>query len=89
MKTDQSKPEEQPSEERVDVLIYEIKTRTVSTVAGSNLRKHARHKSDMGYSAERRIEAVAGRLNDNYTVGMFAVGKFKPGDVLPEGADIE
>lgn len=78
MKTDTT--QEAP---RVDVVIYNIKTRVISTMAGVNMIERARYEGCYSQSAEKRMETVSPRLNDDYGVRIVETGKFKPGDLLP------
>ena len=70
-------------EKRYDVLIYQLDTRAVDSVAGSNMKLN----SGSFYTAEKRAATVSPRLNDHYNVIIVEAGKFRAGDVLPK--DIE
>ena len=62
-----------------DVLIYHTGTRTVDTVAGTDMLLNTGH-----YNAERRLDTVEARLNDRYSAGIFDAGFYTKGDVIPE-----
>ncbi|MGV0949259.1 MAG: hypothetical protein ACOYB3_01210 [Azonexus sp.] len=61
-----------------DVVIYEIETRIVESVVGRNL-------DDKGFhTVDKRVETVAGRLNDRFDVMAVPAGKYDKGSVLPD-----
>lgn len=70
------------NQDRYDVLIVNIQTREVDTVAGCNMRLN-----DGFHHAEKRMETVSPRLNDHYFCGIYSAGKFKKGDVIPENEE--
>lgn len=60
--------------------MYEIATRKVVSLAGTNLTDKGFHTID------RRIEAVLAHINlEAYDVLAVPAGKYKVGDILPEG----
>lgn len=67
------------NEELFDVVIYEIATGVVASIAGERMRR------DVGfYNAEKRVETVLyqGNLNDRYTAKIVPAGQYKKGDIL-------
>ena len=65
-------------EQLYDVVVFEVASRKVDHIAGRNL-------TDKGFhTVDRRLQTVAGRLNDNYDVEAVPAGRYKPGDILPE-----
>lgn len=60
-----------------DVVIYEIATRKIDTIAGKDLRLASGH-----YNAERRLDTVLPRLNDRYNAEIVEAGKYRKGDVF-------
>jgi hypothetical protein len=65
------------TEQRYDVVIYEIATRKIDTIAGKDLRPDSGH-----FNAERRLETLLSRLNDRYNAEIVDAGKYQKGDVL-------
>lgn len=65
---------------RFDVLIYEVETGKVDTVAGTNLNRESGF-----HNAEKRLDTVLPRLNDHYNATIVETGKYKVGDVLKKG----
>jgi hypothetical protein len=66
-----------PKEPRFDVVIYELATRKVDRVVGSDMAR------DTGYyNAERRLDTALSRINDLYNAAIVKAGKYKEGDVL-------
>ncbi len=65
------------SEKLYDVLIVEVSTGIVESIAGENMRRSTGH-----YNALRRVETVIPRINDRFFVDLFAAGKFKKGDCV-------
>lgn len=61
-----------------DVVIYEIQTREVDAIAGTNLPE-----SGSFHTVDKRIDTVMPRLNELYSVCAVDAGKYKKGDVLP------
>lgn len=68
----------QQAEKRYDVVIYEIESRKIDTIAGTNLEESGRHNS-----VESRLEVVLPRLNDRYSAMEVEAGRYKKGDLLP------
>ena len=66
------------TEQLYDVVIYEIATRKIDTIAGKDLRRDSGH-----YNAERRLDTVLPRLNNRYNAEVVEAGKYQKGDVLP------
>jgi hypothetical protein len=65
------------SEDLYDVIIYELKTGRVDTIAGKGM------KLDSGfYNAEKRSATVMPRLNDDYSVRIVPAGLYKVEDVI-------
>ena len=62
-----------------DVVIYEIATRKIDTIAGKDLPK-----SGSFHTVNKRLETVAPRLNEDYAVRAVAPGKYAKGDVLDD-----
>lgn len=62
-----------------DVVIFKIETSEVDAVVGKNLRRN-----DGYYNAEKRVQTVVPRLNENYSVKVVPAGKYKRGDTLKE-----
>ena len=61
-----------------DVVIYEVETREIDTIAGINLPE-----SGSFHTVDKRIDTVLPRLNEMYNVCAVEAGKYKKGDVLP------
>lgn len=64
--------------ELFDVVIYEIATRKIDTIAGTNLPE-----SGSFHTVDKRMETVWPRLNEHYSVRAVEAGKYAKGDVLP------
>ena len=64
---------------KFDVVIYEIGTRKVCSIAGKDLPEEGGF-----HTVDKRIETVMPRLNDSYNVMAVDAGAVKVGDVLPE-----
>lgn len=63
-----------------DIVMYEIATRKVISIAGTNLTDKGFHTID------RRIETVLAHINtDLYDVQAVPAGSLKVGDILPKG----
>ena len=63
--------------EAQDVVIFEVATRKVTNIVGRNL-------TDKGFhTVEKRLETVAGRLNEHYDVEAVPAGSLNVGDVVP------
>ena len=66
-----------PKEKLFDVVIYNIETLIIDTIAGKDMRLNT------GFTnAEKREETVSLRLNDHYNVKIVSAGKYKKGDKL-------
>lgn len=63
--------------ELFDVVIYDIDTRAVDTIAGKNLPK-----SGSFHTVDKRIDTVWPRLNEAYSVCAVPAGKYEKGDRL-------
>lgn len=61
-----------------DVVIYEIATKKIDSIAGTNLPE-----SGGFHTVAKRIETVWPRLDDDYSVRAVEAGKYAKGDVLP------
>lgn len=61
-----------------DVVIYEIATRKVDTIAGKDLPE-----SGSFHTVGKRLETVLPRLNEYYSCRSVEAGKYQVGDVLP------
>lgn len=63
-----------------DVVIFDMESRKVESIAGTNLRR------DGGtYNAERRLETALGRINlDRYSAEIVPTGVYAVGSILPE-----
>lgn len=62
-----------------DVVIYEIDSRRVDTIAGKNLRE-----SGSFHTADKRLDTVLPRLNDQYSAAIVPAGKYSVGSVIAE-----
>jgi hypothetical protein len=60
-----------------DVVIYEVATMKIDTIAGKDLSLFTGH-----YNAERRVETVEQRINERYSVGIIKAGTHVKGDVI-------
>jgi hypothetical protein len=69
--------EEAAAPERFDVVIFEIETREVDTIAGANLPADGN-----GENARRRVRTVEPRLNDRYAVTAVPAGAYAVGDIM-------
>ena len=58
-----------------DVVIYEVETRKITNIVGRSLEKDTGH-----YNAERRLDTVLPRLNDQHSVAIVPADKYKVGD---------
>lgn len=63
--------------EKFDVVVYEIKTRTVTNIVGRNLGETGFHTVD------KRLETMASRLNDRFDAEAVPAGTVKVGDTIP------
>lgn len=64
--------------ELFDVVIYQISTREIDTIAGRDLPE-----SGSFHTVGKRLETVYPRLNDAYGCCAVEAGKYAKGDVLP------
>ncbi len=62
---------------RWDVVIYEIATGKINTIAGKDMLK-----SSSFHTVEKRIDTLLPRLNDRYSLKAVPAGKYKVGDVI-------
>ena len=62
-----------------DVVIYEIATRKIESMAGTSLPTEGSF-----HTVGKRLETVSTRINDRYDVLAVAAGKYQKGDILPE-----
>jgi len=71
--------------ELFDVVIFDMESRKVVSMIGSNLRR------DGGtHNAERRLETALGRINlDGYSAEIVPAGVYQVGSVLPDAAQPE
>jgi len=67
------------NEKRYDVVIFEIATRKIDTIAGTDLPE-----SGSFHTVDKRIDTVLPRLNDAYNVVAVEAGKYRKGDILNE-----
>jgi hypothetical protein len=66
------------TEELFDVVVFDLETRTVCKIVGERMRRDTGH-----YNAERRLDTIHERLNDDYSAEIVRSGEFKIGDVMP------
>jgi hypothetical protein len=65
-------------EQREDVVVFELDSRKVTNIVGTNL-------GETGfYTASKRLETVCARLNEHFDAACVPTGKYKISDVLPE-----
>lgn len=63
-----------------DVVIYEMATSKVVSIAGTDLRE-----SGSFHTADKRMETVLSRINlDHYSAAKVPPGKYKVDDILSE-----
>jgi len=67
------------TDKRFDVVIYEIATRKVESIAGRDMKTKGSF-----HTVAKRLATVGERLNRRYEVLAVDVDKYKVGDVLPE-----
>jgi putative intracellular protease/amidase len=67
------------TEKRFDVVIFEIETRKVESIAGRDMREEGGF-----HTVDKRLATVSERLNEHYDVMAVPAGKYNKGDVLPE-----
>lgn len=65
--------------EKWDVVIFEIKTRTVESMAGEDMKLDTGH-----HNAQRRYETVSPRLNDHYSPAIVPAGKYQKGSIISQ-----
>lgn len=65
-------------EKLYDVVIYEIATREIDTIAGAGLPE-----SGSFHTVDKRLATVAPRLNGSYSCCAVEAGKYCVGDILP------
>ncbi len=63
-----------------DVVIYEIATGKIDTIAGKDMVK-----TGSFHTVEKRINTLLPRLNEQYSVKALPAGKYKVGDVIVIG----
>lgn len=71
------------TEQRYDVVIYEIETRKIDTFIGKSMRSWNGLGSGRN-TAEVRAETGCSRINEHFGCIMVEAGKYQKGDVLPE-----
>lgn len=63
---------------KYDVIIYNVETRKIDSVPGVDMNL------DSGfYNANKRLETVLGRINEQYDAEIVESGKYKEGDIFP------
>lgn len=67
-----------PEDQRFDVVIYEIKTRKVESIAGRDMKE-----SGSFHTVDKRLATVSERLNEHYDCMAVPAGKYNKGDILP------
>jgi len=65
---------------RWDVVIYEIATRKVNAVVGTDMPEEGSH-----HTVDKRMETAMGRINAAFSVAKVPPGKYKLHSVLEEG----
>ena len=72
-----AKGEEMKEPKLFDVVIVEIATRKVESIAGTRMER------DKGfYNAEKRLETVISRINEDYFASIVPAEKYQVGDLL-------
>lgn len=66
--------------ERFDVVIYELESGRVDTIAGQDMPLD----SGSFHTADKRLMTVLPRLNEHYSARIVPAGKYGKGDVLKE-----
>ena len=67
------------TKERFDVVIFEVTTRKVTNMAGTNLPE-----TGSFHTVSKRMETVQERINDHYGVLAVPAGTVEVGDTIPE-----
>ena len=80
MKKNLNEPNQEP---RFDVVIYQIETGKVDTIAGTNMRRSGREGS-FSQNAEKSMNTCFERINGLYSVSIAKAGQYKVGDILEE-----
>ena len=70
-----TKQAEARDDERYDVIIYNIKTGLIDTMAGENLPTHSSF-----HTADKRLMTALSRINEHYDAQIVPTGKYKVGD---------
>lgn len=76
------KSDTQTKEELFDVVIFEIATRKIDSVIGTNMRRWDGSGSGRN-TAELRQQTGQERVNDRYDVEIVDAGKYAVGSILP------
>jgi len=69
-------------DKRWDVFIIENASRRVQSVAGTDMKE-----SGSFHTVGKRLDTVADRLNDAYSVIAVPAGKFTVDSVIPDGVE--
>lgn len=69
-------------EPRFDVVIYEVTTRKVTNVVGTDLLSESSPGHGF-HTVEKRLDTVAARLNDHFDVKAVSAGTVKVDSILP------
>jgi hypothetical protein len=69
-------------EKRWDVVIFEFATRKVSSVIGLDLPE-----SGAFHTVDKRINSGCDMVNEHHGVIGVPSGRFKKGDILPQGVE--
>jgi len=69
-------------EERWDVVIFNVESRKVAEIIGTNLLSVTNPNCGF-HSVEKRMDATIGQMNDAFDVKKVPTGTVKIGDVLP------
>ena len=67
------------TEQLQDVVIYEIATRKVESIAGRDMQP-----TGSFHTVDKRLATVSERLNEHYDCMAVPAGKYNKGDVLPD-----
>lgn len=73
---------------KLDVIILNAETREIASVIGRDMKRWDGCGSGRN-TADLRRQTGRERINDHYRCEFVAAGKFKSGDILPEGAEQE
>lgn len=60
-------------------MVFEINTRKVTNIVGKDMEKNKGH-----YNAERRLNTILERMNENYDAAIVPAGSLKLGDTIPD-----